>query len=278
MANPFRMPPRTLRRARIYAGRTRALAGGLKKPCLFMHMPKCGGTSLSEALYATVPLGQNVAVIDALSTRRAAAIAAFDRNDVATCHEDLEHGDLTFALREQLLLTHMAAGARLIHGHVLYSDAAMRHFGDDYSLVTLLREPVARAISNFAMMAGNGFVEPDVDAWLDGPVGRSHATVFLRYLSGQNVVSPADEGSALDLAKRRLEKFSVVGFLDDLPQFLDSFTHQFGTRPRIHRYNQAAWPKIQLNAAQRTRLEAACAADTSIYEFARAHFWKDAAA
>lgn len=278
MTNRFRLPPRTLRRARIYAGRTRALAGGLKQRCLFMHMPKCGGTSLSEALYATVPLGQNVAVIDALSTRRAAAIAAFDRDDVATCHEDLEHGHLTFALREKLLLTHMAAGARLIHGHVLYSEAAMQHFSAEYGLVTLLREPVARAISNFAMMAGNGFTSPDVDAWLDGPVGRSHATVFLRYLSGQNVVSPADQDAALDLAKKRLARFRVVGFLEDLPQFLDSFAHAFGTRPRIHRYNKAAWPGIELRSEQRSRLEKACAADTAIYEFARARFNRDAAA
>lgn len=264
--------PRTVRRLRIYSGRTRALAGGLRHPCLFLHMPKCGGTSLSEALYSTVPLHKTVAVLDAVSTRQAAAILAFDRAEEALCHEDLEHGHLTFALREQLMLAHMAAGAQLIHGHVLYSPLAQRHFGKRYRIVSLMREPVARALSNFAMMAGNGYCSPDVEAWLDGPIGRSHATVFLRYLGGQNVVLPEEESAVLDRALARLDDIAVMGFLDDLPGFLSRFADTFGTKPQVHRYNQAAWPRITLTPGQRARLEQACAADTAIYEAARRKF------
>lgn len=264
--------PRTIRRLRIYSGRTRALASGLRHPCLFLHMPKCGGTSLSEALYSTVPLHKTVAVLDAISTRRAAAIMAFDRDEEALCHDDLEHGHLTFALREEMMLAHMAAGAQLIHGHVLYSPRAQRHFGQRYRIVSLMREPVSRALSNFAMMAGNGYCSPDVESWLNGPIGRSHATVFLRYLGGRNIVSAEDEPAVLAQALARLDDISVMGFLDDLPGFLNRFADTFGSKPKVHRYNQAAWPKITLTAEQRARLELACAADTAIYEAARRKF------
>lgn len=264
--------PRAMRRLRIYSGRTRAIARGLRHPCLFLHMPKCGGTSLSEALYGTVPLHKSIAILDAVSTRRAAAILAFDRDEEALCHEDLPHGHLTFDLRERLMLAQMAAGAQLIHGHVLYSAHAERHFLKTYRIVTMLREPVSRAISNFSMMAANGYVAPDVDAWLDGPVGRSHATVFLRYLSGQNVVTPEDEGALVQTALSRLNRVSVIGFLDDVPNFLTRFADVFGVRPQVHRYNEAAWPTIGLTAAQRSRLEQACAADIEIYDAARRLF------
>lgn len=264
--------PRNLRRWRVYSGRTRAMIAGLRHPCLFLHMPKCGGTSLSEALYATVPLHQRVAVLDAVSTRRAASILAFDRDDGALCHDDLEHGHLTFDLRQRLMLAQMAAGAQLIHGHVLYSEAAERHFSNRYRIVTMLRDPVERAISNFSMMAANGYVAPDVDAWLDGPVGRSHATVFLRYLGGQNVVTKDEEPAILTLALQRLERVAVMGFLDDLPGFLTRFADVFGVRPKVHRYNSAAWPRIALSAAQRSRLEQACAADMEIHAAARRQF------
>ncbi|SMO86647.1 hypothetical protein [Paracoccus laeviglucosivorans] len=264
--------PRTVRRLRIYSGRARAVARGLKHPCLFLHMPKCGGTSLSEALYGTVPLHKTVAVLDAISTRRAAAIQTFDRDEEALCHDDLEHGDITFNLREQLMLTHMAAGAQLIHGHVLYSAAMERHFGARYRITSVMRDPVSRAISNFSMMAGNGYVSSDVDAWLDGPVGRSHATVFLRYLGGKNVVTAEEEPAVLELALERLKNIAVLGFLNDMPKYLDRFADEFGVKPQVHRYNQAAWPTISLNAAQRSRLEQACAADMAIYDAARRQF------
>lgn len=197
---------------------------------------------------------------------------AFDRDEEALCHEDLEHGHLTFDLRERLMLSQMSAGVRLIHGHVLYSATAERHFGEVYRIVTMMRDPVSRALSNFSMMAGNGYVSDDVDAWLDGPVGRSHTTVFLRYLGGMNVVPPEQEQAVLQQALARLDNIAVLGFLDDVPGFVEKFADVFGARPRIHRYNQAAWPKISLSAPQRSRLEQACAADTIIYDAARRRF------
>ncbi|MEN0079800.1 MAG: hypothetical protein AAF753_11890, partial [Pseudomonadota bacterium] len=90
----------------IYGSRVGRMVVGkkLNAPCLFLHLPKCGGTSLAEALYASVPMNKRVGIIDARSTRAAAAILHHDRNDPWTCHDDFENGHQSFALREKLMV------------------------------------------------------------------------------------------------------------------------------------------------------------------------------
>lgn len=89
---PFR--ERLTRRARILQGRTIRSAPGQKPahPSLFFHLPKCGGTSLSEAMYATIPFSERIGVLDALATRRAVSLLQDGLDDPVKYHEDLEHG------------------------------------------------------------------------------------------------------------------------------------------------------------------------------------------
>lgn len=266
---PFR--ERTARRLRILTGRARRTAG-TRKPkhrSVFLHMPKCGGTSISEAMYATVPFSQRLGVIDAVSTRRAAAMLKHGQDDPALCHEDLAHGQDVFDLREGMLLQHMAWDSWLLHGHVLYSDKAESHFGDRYKYVTLLRDPVERMISNFRMTQRAGVVTEDLDNYLDGPVARSHAQVFLRYLYGKTVIADEEVPEALELAKARLAKFAVIGFLDDLEGFTARYRDVFGVSLRVARLNAAPDRKPDYSEAQMERIRALCAPDLEIYRFAQ---------
>lgn len=245
---------------------------GVSDPCLFLHLPKCGGTSLSEALYAAVALHHRIGVIDAVSTRRAAAVLAFDKDDAFLCHEDLPDGARTFALREQILLAHLCWGTRLIHGHVLYTDPVRRHFADKYRLVTIMRDPVERTLSNFRMAAHAGVVPDDVDAWLDGPVAPNHATVYLRYLAGQASVAPDEVPTLMPRALAAVDEFDLIGFLDRTDAFVRDFEARFGTRLAIPRSNQARGRAVELDDGQRQRLEALCAPDMEIYRRALARF------
>lgn len=266
---PFK--ERTLRRMRILSGRSRRTFGFPmpKHRSVFLHMPKCGGTSLSEAMYATVPFSQRLAVIDAVSTRRAAAMVNHGVDDILTCHEDLDRGQEVFDLRETILLQHMAWDSWLLHGHVLYSQKAEDHFGDLYKYVTLLRDPVERMISNLRMTQREGIVPQDLDSYLDGPVARSHSQVFLRYLYGRTVISDEHVPEALELAKERLAKFAVVGFLDDLDGFCAKYREVFGVSLNIARLNAAPDKKPAYSDAQMERIRALCAPDLEIYRFAQ---------
>jgi len=271
--------PRQRRRAGLYARRgLSTLPGrGLRRPCVFLHLPKCGGTSLAAALYGTVPLHRRVGVIDALATRRAAALSQFGWDDPMLCHEDLPAGHITFALREQALLTHLCWGTPLIHGHVFLSERARDAGGTGHGWVTMMRDPAERAVSNYRMAVRAGVIPDDPDAWLDGSVGRSMAQVNLRYLTGRNRIDPGQEAEAAAIARDRLGWFELIGFLDDPAGFARGFARRFGPRLPMPRYNRGAGPEVRLTAAQRDRLEALVAPDREVYDAARRLFGRAAA-
>jgi hypothetical protein len=231
---------RLKRRLRTYSGRAiSTVTGGIKRPVFFMHLPKCGGTSIAEALYATVPLQKRIGVIDANATRRASAIIHDDVNALHVQHDDLSNSKNVYDLRENMLINHMAWDSQMIHGHVLFSDRAHHHFHQQYQYVTVLREPIARTLSNFAHTVSSGMIPDDFEAYLKGEVVRAHGLTFLRYFSGIATIETSEESVALAKAKETLQKFSVIGFLDDLPKFCDDYQGVLGARPRIGVYNKA---------------------------------------
>lgn len=274
MARKASFKDRFSRRFAIAQGRARRTRPGAapRHPSVFLHMPKCGGTSLSEAMYATVPLNQRIGVIDALSTRRTAGMLHYGKDDLITCHEDLDHGQATFDFREGLLLQHMAWDTMLIHGHVFWSEKAETFFGERYKYVTLLRDPVARTISNFRMVQRAGVISDDLETYLEGPVARRQAQVYLRYLTGTNDIADADLPEAISLAKSRIKKFALVGFLDDLGRFLTAYQALFGVRLRMPKLNAAPEQQPDYDPALLARLTELCAPDVEIWKTAQESF------
>ena len=102
-----------------------------------------------------------------------------------------------------------------MHGHFLLSENIGRFAME---IVTMMREPAARAVSNLRQAIDTGTATTDVNEWLDGPLARKHATVALRYLSGRQAVPREDEAEALAVAVRRLELISLTGFIEDTRQ------------------------------------------------------------
>ena len=266
---PFR--ERMTRRLAIASGRGRRSFPGAapKHRSVYLHLPKCGGTSLSEAMYATVPVNQRIGVIDAVSTRRALAIEAFDKDDAFLCHEDLDTGQMVFDLRETMMLQHMAWDTMLIHGHVFWSDKAERHFGDTYKYVTMMRDPVARTVSNFRMAQRTGVVAGGMEEYLASDVAKRHARVFLRYLASRNDIPDADLPAAIELAKARVEKFALIGFLDDIDSFFSRYREIFGVSLRMSQLNSAPDRKPDIPQAEMEALRTLCAPDLEIFEHAR---------
>lgn len=261
------LPSEIRRRLFVYGQRlARSLTGtGLKPRVLFLHLPKCGGTSLSAGLYATVPLTARIGTIDALSTRRAAALCAFGQADLLRCHEDLDDGHHTFALRGGIAAAHLFWTTRLVHGHVLLTPALTAALGREVRLVTLMREPKARALSNYRMAVRAGVIPDSVDAWLDGPAGQRMTRCYLRYLSGRNTIPDAEMPGALQDALAALPRFDVLGLLEDLPGFQAACRRKLGVRPIVPRLNLGSGPSIVLTADQTARLDSMLKADQTIY-------------
>lgn len=214
---------------------------------------------------------RRIGVLDAFSTRRAAAILKFGVDDVDLCHDDHENGAATFALRNEIVLTHLCWDTQLIHGHVLFTPEVEKFVLPSYRIVTMMREPVARAISNLREAIATGTATADVEGWLDG-VARQHAMVNVRYLSGRQTVAPGDEQECLKLALARLEQLSLLGFIDDVPTFLTRFKDMFGVTLNLGHANEARVADISLTPSQRGRLEDLCALDLQVHERAKELF------
>lgn len=241
----------------------------LRRPVLFLHLPKCGGTALAEGMYGTVGLQNRIGVIDAVSTRRAAALLHADRNDPLLCHEDLPLGDHTFALREALALTHLNWTTRMIHGHLLATPRLLAAVGPDWALMTMLREPRARALSNYRMAVRAGVIEDDLDAWLSGAVGQSMAQVYLRYFSGRNVIPEEERQRALEQAECHMSRFELIGFLDDPQGFQRACADVLGVRPHFPRRNTGDRLALRLTPRQEQTLDSLLAPDRYLYDVAR---------
>ncbi len=273
------MPPeagRLRRRFALLGARARHTipGAGLRRRCLFVHLPKCGGTSLTAGLAGTVPLHGKLGAVDAIATRRAAAMLSFGRDDARLCHEELDHGSRTFTLREGLALTHVAAGVPLIFGHVLLSDTLLRAAGaQGYGLVTMMRAPRARALSNYRMAVRAGVIPDDLDAWLDSPVGLRMGRQMLRYLSGHPDPARIDAAdTALRIAMDRLETFALIGSLEAPGPFLNAFADAFGARPTLPRLNRGTGEGVALTPAQSRRLDALVEPDQILHARAQALF------
>lgn len=263
---------RALRRSRIYRGRLfRAAANrSLDARCVFMHVPKCGGTSLSEALYALVPIHRKIGIIDTPSLRRALALQHGNVDDPLLFHDEGSHAATVARARELLLLMHLAHGCDLVHGHFLFSERAFAHFGESARFVTVLRDPVERTVSNYHQACRGGAFDGDFDAFLDSTLARRMALHVLRYFSGVADVVPADIPALTERAKANMSRFSVLGFIEDLPDFLDRFETTFGARPKVAHHNRTARAQsIALTARQKSRLERLCAPDMALTEYAR---------
>lgn len=242
---------------------------GLCEKLVYMHMPKCGGTSFSEALYAAVPIARRVGVIDARATRRAAAMKAFGKDDVWLCHDDLPHGAHTFELREALLLQHMAWDTHVIHGHVLYSDLAQQFFGERYHNITLLRAPQDRMVSNYRMARHAGLITDEFSEYLRTPLARQHAHVYLRYLSGQAMVRDEAIPAATEIAIARGKAFAWIGFLDRLEDLKAGFQNRFDVSLNLPSYNRARAEHPTISPEDTKRMQALLAPDQEIFDSLR---------
>jgi hypothetical protein len=159
------------------------------------------------------------------------------KDQVHLYHDDLPNGAAVFRMREQMLLTHMAWKTSLIHGHILFSAKADTHFGSTYKYVTLLREPLARLVSNYNGSVTHGLTKTDFKTYLGTDVARYHALTTLRYFTGQHDIAPGQEMQAVETALNTAEKFSVIGFLDKLDGFCADYSDVFGRKPTIYHYN-----------------------------------------
>jgi len=170
----------------------------------FLHLPKCGGVSLNRALSRAFG-PHNLAALDPTAGRRAAELL----------------GEPYEEYRSSLLWYYMSMqGVNVVTGHFSWSDEVYNRFCEEWTYVTLLRDPVSRWLSHyFYNRYGGGeycAIEQDLLDFLGSRRARKMGTLYTRRLSDSHA---ENLDQRVEQAKSNLKKFDIIGTLDRLSEF-----------------------------------------------------------
>lgn len=266
--------PRLLRNASLAITPTvRHLAGyGPSRGIVFHHIPKCGGVSISSAIRAAYAPWQ-VRIIRASQTVEAVQIL----HDGPEQNGNIAWQDI-HGLRTRLLAMYLADGARCVSGHVQVSLPIQARFRETHKFVTVLRDPVKRFVSQFiySTRTSRSYDRRDLD-WTEADLataGPRWGRTMARFLAGTGEADIIDDEELVARAKQSLDALDVVGFLDDLPAFVEAVQDSVGVRLAIGRENTS--PASQTKELHQhplmERVMEYCAVDREIYSYACRQF------
>lgn len=249
----------------------RSFSGGLKRNCCFVHIPKCAGTSLNQALASVCGLRQSYSRVNSVPSRRSTAIL-YDVQPEEMFSDSPEADKAYQAIfdhREALAMYALASGETVLSGHFLYSDRAFRAFGDRYGFITVLRAPISRMISHYGYIQATGELKVSFEDYLGSALARRHGSEMTRYLAGTPDRSEDELADALAQAKENLRNFAVVGFTEDMDSFAKDFQTAFQAPLKIPRHNTAKGAKPKLTPNQTAALQHISGIDQDLYDWAR---------
>ncbi|MFB6264430.1 MAG: hypothetical protein ABEL76_12530 [Bradymonadaceae bacterium] len=266
-ALPTEAGSEALRTARDFVGRT--AAGPIDERIAFIRVPKCATTAVDSALMRLY-----------LSTW------VFEGNGIerirpGACDGAVEGTDApTWTARRTMLAYYLGhPRTRYTSGHVEVCEPMLERFGDEFNFIVTLRDPVDRWISHFLYNKYGGSDEPgydindDIESFLDSNRGRGIGQLFVSYLAGAGGTGPdyRERDAVQQRARRNLDRFDLVGFVEELDAFTADFERQFGVELDLPRSNPNPAPigPEDISDEVRARIRDVCDADVRLYEYAR---------
>lgn len=214
----------------------------------YIHLPKCGGTSVNTALLQLYRHWRMV------SPQAVVQFGEFEARN-ASAFTGVDDADFRRALFAYCITN---PKSRLLTGHFRFCAEAYESVSDKWCLITVLRHPVERWLSHYYFNLNSGTeynIDLPIEAFLKTDRARALGAIYVDHFSEGR----GDPDTAIDA----LKQFDIVGCLENLGRFKTDFKNRFGKDISVESLNVGT--KKNVTPTIRAAVEDCCRPDMQVY-------------